>query len=223
MQGETLRTKSAVPASAGGTGTGSIRVASVPAGHVYVRHLSPPSGGDAVVRLADPVPREKTVLTGQWWPPVMLSPSWVLDHHDEFDVFHIQFGFDAKETKAGLRATFLCSEWIRNSTSEHLVASADAQNPTAAFHSVEEQFFEATVNEPSQIGNRVLGSGNNHEIRRASPVRLTHIFNSDTRDAFEWIEVRVIRNARQPDDGDPERSRFAAMIFQRHAIFLVNA
>jgi len=64
---------------------------------VYVRHLSPPSGGDAVVRLADPVPREKIVLTGQWWPPVMLSPSWVLDHHDEFDVFHIQFGFDAQE------------------------------------------------------------------------------------------------------------------------------
>ena len=68
----------------------------MPAGHVYVRHLSPPSGGDAVVRLADPVPREKTLLTGQWWPPVMLSPSWVLDH-DEFDVFHIQFGFDAQE------------------------------------------------------------------------------------------------------------------------------
>jgi glycosyltransferase involved in cell wall biosynthesis len=92
-----LRTKSAVPASAGGTGTGSIRVASVPAGHVYVRHLSAPSGRDAVVRLADPIPRGKTLLTGQWWPPVMLSPSWVLDHHDEFDVFHIQFGFDAQE------------------------------------------------------------------------------------------------------------------------------
>ena len=72
-------------------------VASVPAGHVYVRHLSAPSGRDTVVRLADPVPRGKIVLTGQWWPPVMLSPSWVLDHHDEFDVFHIQFGFDAQE------------------------------------------------------------------------------------------------------------------------------
>jgi hypothetical protein len=27
----------------------------------------------------------------------MLSPSWVLDHHDDFDVFHVQFGFDAQE------------------------------------------------------------------------------------------------------------------------------
>jgi hypothetical protein len=28
----------------------------------------------------------------------MLSPSWVMDHHREFDVFHIQFGFDAQDS-----------------------------------------------------------------------------------------------------------------------------
>ena len=33
----------------------------------------------------------------------MLSPSWVLDHHREFDVFHVQFGFDAQEP-CGLNA-----------------------------------------------------------------------------------------------------------------------
>jgi hypothetical protein len=27
----------------------------------------------------------------------MLSPSWVREHRDEFDVFHIQFGFDAQD------------------------------------------------------------------------------------------------------------------------------
>ncbi|MEP7022393.1 MAG: glycosyltransferase family 1 protein [Actinomycetota bacterium] len=27
----------------------------------------------------------------------MLTPSWVTDHRDEFDVFHIQFGFDAQD------------------------------------------------------------------------------------------------------------------------------
>lgn len=43
------------------------------------------------------MPPGDAVLTGQWWPPVMLSPSWVLDHHGEFDVFHIQFGFDAQD------------------------------------------------------------------------------------------------------------------------------
>jgi hypothetical protein len=93
-------TTSALPASARRITTRTIRVASVPAGHVYVSHLSDPSGHDAVVRLADPVPPGEpgeTLLTGQWWPPVMLSPSWVRDHHDEFDVFHVQFGFDAQE------------------------------------------------------------------------------------------------------------------------------
>jgi hypothetical protein len=89
---------SALPAFAGSINARTIRVASVPAGHVYVWHLSDPSGRDAVARLEDPVPRgQAELLTGQWWPPVMLSPSWVLDHHDKFDVFHVQFGFDAQD------------------------------------------------------------------------------------------------------------------------------
>jgi hypothetical protein len=81
----------------GRTRSGLIRVASVPAGHVYVRHLADPSGGDGVVRLDDPVPPGPDVPAGQWWPPAMLSPGWVLDHHQEFDVFHVQFGFDAQD------------------------------------------------------------------------------------------------------------------------------
>jgi hypothetical protein len=92
-----VRTTSAVSASAESISTRPIRVASVPTGHVYVSHLSDPFGSDAVVRLDDPVPPGAALQKGQWWPPVMLSPSWVLDHHDEFDVFHIQFGFDAQE------------------------------------------------------------------------------------------------------------------------------
>ena len=67
---------------------------------MYIEHLSHPSGRDGVVRLQDPVPPVppgEVALTGQWWPPVMLSPSWVLEHRDEFDVFHVQFGFDAQE------------------------------------------------------------------------------------------------------------------------------
>ncbi len=91
-----MRTTAAVSASVESISTRRIRVASVPAGHVYVSHLSDPSGADAVVRLADPVP-SAVAQPGQWWPPAMLSPSWVRDHHDEFDIFHIQFGFDAQE------------------------------------------------------------------------------------------------------------------------------
>lgn len=68
-------------------------MASVPAGHVYVRHLEHPDG-DGVTRLPDPVPEGASEVE-QWWPPVMLEPGWVRDHAGLFDVFHTQFGFDA--------------------------------------------------------------------------------------------------------------------------------
>lgn len=88
------------PRSSGGPGpvpgtAGTIRVASVPAGHVYVRHLSPPEG-DRVVRLADPRPCGAPSGSQRWWPPVMLSPDWVDEHAGTFDVFHLHFGFDAQ-------------------------------------------------------------------------------------------------------------------------------
>lgn len=71
-------------------------MASVPASHVYVRHLADPEREDDVVRLADPVPTGGRRVSGGWWPPVMLEgASWIDRHHHEFDVFHVHFGFDA--------------------------------------------------------------------------------------------------------------------------------
>jgi glycosyltransferase involved in cell wall biosynthesis len=72
-----------------------IRVASVPSGHVYVRHLSDPDGSDGVTRLPDPTPCGAPSTAARWWPPVMLDPTWIAAHHTEFDVFHLHFGFDA--------------------------------------------------------------------------------------------------------------------------------
>lgn len=72
-----------------------MRVASVPGSHVYVRHLSHPTGDDGVLRLQDPVPSDGRKVPGGWWPPLMLDPSWVEHHHHEFEVFHVHFGFDA--------------------------------------------------------------------------------------------------------------------------------
>lgn len=72
-----------------------IRVASVPAGHVYVRHCSAPEP-DVVRRLRDPKPLGAPSTSQRWWPPVMLDPGWVRAHHEEFDVFHLHFGFDAQ-------------------------------------------------------------------------------------------------------------------------------
>jgi glycosyltransferase involved in cell wall biosynthesis len=71
-----------------------IRVLSIPTEHVYVRHLSVP-GGDDVVRLPDPPPPDR-LHDHQWWPPQALEPTWVDRHHDEFDLAHLHFGFDAR-------------------------------------------------------------------------------------------------------------------------------
>lgn len=69
-----------------------MRVASIPAGHVYVRHLA--DEHDEVVRLADPIP-SGAPRGAPWWPPAMLDPEWVAEHADEFDLLHLHFGFDA--------------------------------------------------------------------------------------------------------------------------------
>lgn len=81
-----------------------IRVASVPAGHVYIHHLAPVPGtgtGDGaadVVRLPDPDPDSPdNPATGKWWPPVMLHADWIEANADAFDVLHLHFGFDAQD------------------------------------------------------------------------------------------------------------------------------
>jgi hypothetical protein len=73
----------------------AIRVASVPGNHWYVRHLSHPEGLDRVTRLPDPPPESSS----GWWPPLMLEPEWVKSHADDFDVFHIHFGFDGRDER----------------------------------------------------------------------------------------------------------------------------
>jgi hypothetical protein len=52
--------------SCGRLGLKVLRVASVPASHVYVRHLADPAGVDAVRRLSDPVPRDGRKVPGGW-------------------------------------------------------------------------------------------------------------------------------------------------------------
>lgn len=84
-----------------------LRVASVPTGHVYVRHLSPEPGAEThgtgdtdsaghtvplVHRLPDPLPRGAASDEQRWWPPRVLDPAWVREH--DFDLAHLHFGFD---------------------------------------------------------------------------------------------------------------------------------
>ena len=74
-----------------------IAVASVPAGHVYLRHIAAEQE-TSVRRLRDPDPDDPRRSAEQgWWPPVMLDPAWI--ERADFDVFHLQFGFDAWSTE----------------------------------------------------------------------------------------------------------------------------
>ena len=72
-----------------------ITVASVPSGHRYVAHLD--TSDSRVRRLPDPIP-EGADSNDRWWPPRWLEPAWLSDHIDDFDVFHLHFGFDAIPT-----------------------------------------------------------------------------------------------------------------------------
>ncbi len=74
--------------------TAPLRIASIPADHVYVRHLSHPEPDSAAASRRDPV-RRLPDPTMPWWPPAMLDPDWVRANADDFDIFHIHFGFDA--------------------------------------------------------------------------------------------------------------------------------
>lgn len=73
--------------------TPSIRVASVPSSHWYVRNIADPDGDD-IVRLPD-ANADPSAFAG-WWPPAMLDPEWVAEHSAEFDLLHVHFGFDGR-------------------------------------------------------------------------------------------------------------------------------
>ncbi|TWX40659.1 glycosyltransferase family 4 protein [Frigoribacterium sp. ACAM 257] len=74
----------------------ALRVASVPAGHPYVRHLQPVDDSAvsrAVIRLADPLP--DPAEPARWWPPVVLDAGWIAEHAAEVDVLHVHFGTES--------------------------------------------------------------------------------------------------------------------------------
>lgn len=68
-----------------------LTVASVPASHPYVRSVIDTS---RVRVLPDPIPHGATI-PGQWWPPRLLDPTYLLRHVESFDVMHVHFGFES--------------------------------------------------------------------------------------------------------------------------------
>ena len=153
-----------------------MRIASVPAGHVYVRHLAHPTVDDGVHRLPDPpVPGAPP---GQWWPPPMLEPSWVRAHAAEFDVLHVHFGYDDR-SPAQLSALVAA---VRSVGRALVVTVHDLRNPHFADRAAHDAALDVLV--PAADAVLTLTAGAAAEIarrwgRRAVVVPHPHVVPPD--------------------------------------------
>lgn len=142
------------------TGSELIRVASIPSSHVYVRHLAPIDGCDTVVRLTDPVPADGRKVPGGWWPPVMLDRRWLTDHAGNYDLVHLQFGFDTK-TSEELSGIVECLDGL----GKPLVYTVhDLRNPHHPDRRVHDEQLDVLV--PAAAELVTLTDGAAGEIRR---------------------------------------------------------
>jgi beta-1,4-mannosyltransferase len=119
-----------------------IRVASVPADHPYVRHISAP-GSNCVVRLAD----EREPGQRGWWPPRMLEPEWITANADAFDLFHVQFGFDGRHPEQLRELTALLDE-----LGKPLVYTVhDLRNPNHEVHDLHAEQMGVLIDAASEL------------------------------------------------------------------------
>ena len=125
----------------------TIRVASIPASHVYVRHLADPDGGGDVVRLPDIPPADGVHIPGGWWPPAMLDADWVSANLDAFDIFHVHFGFDSK-TPDELRAV---AHALREAGIPLVVTVHDLRNPHHREPGLHEQQLEILLQHAAAV------------------------------------------------------------------------
>lgn len=131
-------------------------MASVPSGHVYVRHLSP-EDGSGPRRLPDPVPAGADG-TQRWWPPTMLDPAWAATH--DFDLFHLHFGFDSRDP--GELAELVAV--LRERGRPFVFTVHDLRNPHHADRGLHDRQLDVLV--PAADALVTLTAGAAAEIRR---------------------------------------------------------
>lgn len=171
-----------------------VRVASVPADHVYVRHLADPLEPDGIVRLPDPpVPG---ALPGQWWPHPMLEASWVAAHAADFDLFHIHFGYDDRTPEQLAR---LVGE-LRAHRKPLVVTVHDLRNP----HHREPAAHDAALDVLVCAADAVL------TLTRGAAAEIARRW---TRDAVVVAHPHVV----DPDVGATPRSSHAGFVVGLHA------
>jgi glycosyltransferase involved in cell wall biosynthesis len=194
-----------------------VRVASVPASHVYVRHIAPidsdvaePGGASAtardggvrVVRLADPDPDDPSRSAQQrWWPPTMLDVDWVREHADDFDIFHLQFGFDAR-TPDQLRDLV---EELRRLGKPFVYTVHDLRNPHHLDRAQHDAQLDVLI--PAADAIITLTDGAAYEIkrrwaRRAIVLSHPHVVDFDTMRRVQHARLDVQRDRARQNDAE---------------------
>ncbi len=177
------------------TTTRVLTVASVPADHVYVRHVAA-ERSDGVVRLSDPQPDAALRSAEQsWWPPVMLDPDWV-DRHD-FDVFHVQFGFDAL-TAQQLREVV---DAVHARGRAFVYTAHDLRNPhhlSSAAHDAQLDVLMETADAVVTLTPGAAGEIARRWGREAQVIPHPHVVELDTMARFAQVRARRRRAGRAP-------------------------
>lgn len=180
------------PTRPAATGAGPVVVASIPSGHVYVRHLSPEDGGGPV-RLPDPDPDDSTrSATQRWWPPAMLDAAWV--ESNDFDVAHLHFGFDSRSPRD-------LASWVaalRRRRKPLVYTVHDLRNPHHAEPGMHDEQLDVLV--PAADALITLTDGAAEEIHRRwqrEAVVLPHPHVVDLQQMPAWQATRA---AHHPDE-----------------------
>lgn len=147
--------------------TRGLVIASVPANHVYVRHIAP-EDGSGPRRLPDPRPAG-AATTQQWWPPVMLDVSWAESH--DFDVFHVHFGFDARSVDDLERLV----EVLRRRGKPLVLTVHDLRNPHHTDRTAHDAHLDVLVPAADALVTLTPGAAREVERRwRRRPLVLPH-------------------------------------------------
>lgn len=177
----------------------TIRVASVPASHVYVHHLAPVHDAEdepRIERLADPDPDDPARPAGaKWWPPTMLEPAWVRANPG-FDLMHLQFGFDAR-TPAQLEQLV---EALRETGRPLVYTVHDLRNPHHQTREAHDAQLDVLI--PAADALVTLTPGAAAEIRRRWDVEARVLPHPHVVD-LETMRRASARPPREP--GDPFR------------------
>ncbi|GAA2712761.1 glycosyltransferase [Actinoplanes palleronii] len=127
----------------------AVRVASIPAGHTYVRQVLDGTGFRV---LPDPPP--PGAVDGRWWPPVMCDAGWVTANVHRFDVMHVHFGTESYPT-AHLRALVRA---LRAAGRPLVYTLHDLENPQLADQAAHREHLDVLVRDADELVTLTRGA-----------------------------------------------------------------